>query len=101
MKLSLNTVRYELNRFAVAYGMPKHFDDSKQRDKALNIYHEELSRHFDERKFKERAVPVAWTKARKFPTVSDFFAGYGGLEKLSANIDSIEDLKKMGYKFDD
>jgi len=102
MKLSLDTVRYELNRFAIAYGMPKHFEDSKQKDKALEIYHQELARHFCQEKFLNRAVPTAWTKARKFPTVSDFFEGYGGKEiKANGEINSIDDLKKMGYTFDD
>ena len=73
------TIENTLMRFADAYGVPPHIDSPEKMDRLVKIYHEELSKHFDEHSF-PAAISIAWTKARKFPAVADFFEGYGGKE---------------------
>jgi len=72
MKLSRETVRAELEKFAIAYGLPKHADDSEKLSLLVDVYHEALSKRFNDHTFKG-GVEIAWNRARGFPLVSDFF----------------------------
>lgn len=81
MSLKFETLKDDLNRFARAYGWPKHVDcDANKINDLADIYWEELSKHFNDETF-HKAVTIAWTKARRFPVVADFFEGFGGAEK--------------------
>jgi hypothetical protein len=77
MRLKLETVKDELNRFAVAYGWPAHCNTKQDCEMVALIYHTELEKHYTEESF-NLAATIAWTKARRFPPVSDFFEGYDG-----------------------
>ena len=70
--LKLETVRSGLEKFAIAYGVPKHADDSEKLSKLIDVYHEALSKRFNDHTFKS-GVEIAWNRARGFPLVSDFY----------------------------
>lgn len=78
-----------LKEFASAYGIPSHIDSAEKVDNLKDIYCRELAKHFNNHTI-DKAISLAWTKARKFPTVSDFFEGYGGKEDGRAGDDVLK-----------
>lgn len=90
--INKKAIETALKEFAVAYGTPDHIDSAEKMDRVIDIYHRELSKHFGDKTI-SAAISVAWTKARRFPVVADFFDGYGGKK-----VESEPDF--TGYKFD-
>lgn len=74
-----NEIEKALREFGITYGMPSHIKSAEHMSEVTSIYVRELSKHFNDSNI-DKAISLAWTKARKFPSISDFFEGYGGKE---------------------
>jgi hypothetical protein len=75
-----DTIKKSLKEFARAYGTPSHIESPEHMDEIVDIYTRELSKHYSNATI-NKAISVAWSKARRFPVVADFFEGFGGTKQ--------------------
>jgi glutamate mutase epsilon subunit len=82
-------IKSTLQEFAKAYGTPSHIKDSDHMDEVIDIYTRELSKHYSNATI-NKAISVAWSKARRFPVVADFFEGFGGTKHDEPDLDGYD-----------